>query len=502
MKTVSVIRTLPRAFFAAAALSLTAFAQAQFYTVVDLGASSSGETSGGSAINASGQVAGFFSVAGGGSRAALWTGDTPLDLGTLGGTYGYALSLNAAGTIVGSSYLPGDQALHAFVYDFSGRRDLGTLGGKNSAAVGINSIGQIVGNADLPNEAGSHAALWTGATIKDLGTFGGFYSYAYGINDSGQICGVASTASGANHAARWTGGIAEDLDALSRNSSGGLGINGAGQIAGYASVANFHTHATRWTGKVAEDLGTLYGGNSFGNAINRYGAVVGDIRVDFGGQYAFLYTSGQMQDLNTLVSADSGWTLTSASGINDSGWITGTGRYNGETHAYLLKPAASSGLSRIALEGVTNLSLISPAAPLGTFHISVRAPGSTTELYSNDISLAVTGGSGFGAYTLTGVPNGQYDVAIKGNKSLQVVIKGFNINGVDALPDVQLPAGDANNDNSVDSTDFTALIGAFSSDATIPGSGYDPTADFNYDGFVDSSDFTLLIGQFNNTGEK
>ncbi len=56
---------------------------------------------------------------------------------------------------------------------------------------------------------------------------------------------------------------------------------------------------------------------------------------------------------------------------------------------------------------------------------------------------------------------------------------------------------DSNNDNSVDSSDFTALIGAFNSSIAVPGSGYDPKADFNGDGSVDSTDFTQLIGSFN-----
>ena len=63
---------------------------------------------------------------------------------------------------------------------------------------------------------------------------------------------------------------------------------------------------------------------------------------------------------------------------------------------------------------------------------------------------------------------------------------------------MKLPAGDTNNDNSVDSSDFGVLIGAFNSDVTI--GGYDYRADLNQDGTVDSSDFGLLIGEFNNTG--
>ena len=93
-------------------------------------------------------------------------------------------------------------------------------------------------------------------------------------------------------------------------------------------------------------------------------------------------------------------------------------------------------------------------------------------------------------------------MAIKGAKNLRRVLPGVIVGGATtALPDVNLPAGDANGDNSVDSSDFGLLIGAFNSDAAISGSGYDATADFNFDGVVDSSDFGLLIGEFNNDGD-
>jgi hypothetical protein len=45
-----------------------------------------------------------------------------------------------------------------------------------------------------------------------------------------------------------------------------------------------------------------------------------------------------MIDLNSLLDSGSGWVLTSANGINDSGQITGTGIFQGQTHAYLLTP--------------------------------------------------------------------------------------------------------------------------------------------------------------------
>ncbi len=106
-----------------------------------------------------------------------------------------------------------------------------------------------------------------------------------------------------------------------------------------------------------------------------------------------------------------------------------------------------------------------------------------------------------GQYNISGLSTKAGILHIKPDKYLAVNVfvdfSAGNITGVDT----QFQPGDANNDNSVDSTDFTALIGSYNSDITVPGSGYDPTADFNGDGFVDSSDFMLLIGSFNQVGD-
>ncbi len=157
---------------------------------------------------------------------------------------------------------------------------------------------------------------------------------------------------------------------------------------------------------------------------------------------------------------------------------------------------------RIALEGVSDMTAVSSAAPTGIFAVIFRQPGTLNPLFSGKVSLTPVGaGSPFGAFSIPFVPAGTYDIAIKGTKNLRVAFPGVIIGaGTATVPDANLPAADANGDNSVDSTDFTALIGAFNSAANVPGSGYDSTADFNFDGAVDSSDFTLLIGEFNNTG--
>jgi probable HAF family extracellular repeat protein len=67
------------------------------------------------------------------------------DLGTLGGTYSYAWSINDKNQIAGAALLAGDVDYHAFRYSNGTKADLGTLGGTYSEAFDINLNGELVG---------------------------------------------------------------------------------------------------------------------------------------------------------------------------------------------------------------------------------------------------------------------------------------------------------------------------------------------------------------------
>ncbi len=130
-------------------------------------------------INASGQVAGTSTLPRPFPRqperehAFFWRNDgTPIqDLGTLGGTTSVPSALNDSGQIAGYSYKRGT-SLHAFVWmnDGTPMKDLGTFGGTRSDARDINSSGQVTGSANLAGDAGTHAFLWRndGSRIQDL----------------------------------------------------------------------------------------------------------------------------------------------------------------------------------------------------------------------------------------------------------------------------------------------------------------------------------------------
>ena len=173
----------------------------------------------------------------------------------------------------------------------------------------------------------------------------------------------------------------------------------------------------------------------------------------------------------------------------------------GRTYAIVSPVTGATVTGRLSLEGVADLTFLSPSAPLGTFTVTFRTAGTATVIKTANVTLTTAAGSPYGMFTVSGVPAGTYDVLIKGSKNLAVLSPNVVVSAASGtVPAVLLPAGDSNNDNFVDSSDFGTLIGAFNTDGSVAGNGYDPTADFNFDGFVDSSDFALLIGEFNNAG--
>jgi probable HAF family extracellular repeat protein len=337
----------------------TANAANTTYAIKDLGTLGYGGAIEVNDINNSGQVVGTSNTYTTTleTHAFLYEDGQMKDLGTLpDATFSWSrgLGINDAGQVVGISYAS-DDSMHVFLYSKStGMQDLGLkynwCGGpylNGGGTMGINDSGQIVGCFSPNGDSNPHASLYEDGQWKDLGTLpGGLWSAAYAINDSGQAVGYSEqrecppfcTTNRAILYSESTGMKDLGMPLESPNYSGKASdINASGQVVGYSG------HAYLYSGGQWQNLGTLGGCGSQAYGINDSGQVVGTsgtTEEPCGNPHAFLYSDGQMQDLNNLIPADSGWTLTDAMKINNSGQIVGEGHINGQaqTSLFLASP--------------------------------------------------------------------------------------------------------------------------------------------------------------------
>jgi probable HAF family extracellular repeat protein len=319
------------------------------YTILDLG--SLGGNGAAEAVNASGQVAGEAYSAGDQFRHAfLWQSSTGMiDLGTLGGPEAEANAINRSGQVVGWADTAATDPTwgpiyHPFLWQNGVMTDLGSLGLLSGAAA-VNATGQVVGSCFLVNPDGTqdnHAFLWQGGVMTDLNrqlpaNSGWDLQVAEGINDTGQITGYG-THNGLLRAFLLSGGTVADLGTLSSpGHSWGYALNNSGQVVGQSSTRTAADHAFLYGGGTMKDLGALSLGkdtSSEAHAINASAQVVGFSRwesydLSSGSQRATLWQGNQKTDINSLLPRNSGWVLTAAYGINDTGAIVGTGNHSG-----------------------------------------------------------------------------------------------------------------------------------------------------------------------------
>ena len=161
----------------------------------------------------------------------LWENGTLTDLGSLGGTFGFAQCSNNNAQVIGQSNLTGDSEQHAFFWDHGTLSDLGTLGGTFSMAFWLNSPGEAVGLAYTSGDVIFHATHWKNGMITDLGTLDGdCFSVAWAINSKSQIIGQSFSCDFSTvRTVLWENGSIIDLHLAS---SDPLNINDRGEIAG------------------------------------------------------------------------------------------------------------------------------------------------------------------------------------------------------------------------------------------------------------------------------
>lgn len=338
------------------------------------------------AINNAGQVAGFESFPVGGNRATLYDANRPQDHGfpvALDKTEALAISEAPGGGVGG--LLVGASNGHAAVFGFGGQdlslsaifqpkdiegKDKGPIIKVNGVmANGVNRAGQIVGYAivpieiyvglDLVNSFEQRAVLFD-AINRDTGkVIGTSRSIAQGINDNGIIVGenkgVAALFSARD-------GEITILNPTNTSSIANA-INNRNEIVGMQDgiATLFNVSGFLGTGLGATNKEPDISSEAFAinNAEKRQ--IVGKIKLFPGSQeHAALFSLNPEErflDLNDLIPDEFKkftienpggsprnleWLLTSAYGINDSGWIVGVAEVQGQSmgprRAFLLKP--------------------------------------------------------------------------------------------------------------------------------------------------------------------
>jgi probable HAF family extracellular repeat protein len=125
----------------------------------------------------------------------MWDATNGLrDLGTLGGQFAQAFSINNAGLVTGAAQVLAG-AFHAFTWDgVSGMRDIGTIGGDSSSGIFVNQSSHVAGNSTINAVDGRTHAFFYDGTMKDLGSLGSSstvsdLSSAFGVNSNDDVVG-------------------------------------------------------------------------------------------------------------------------------------------------------------------------------------------------------------------------------------------------------------------------------------------------------------------------
>jgi probable HAF family extracellular repeat protein len=329
-----------------------------------------------------------------------------IDLGTLGGTFGYAGGLNNLGSVTGGATLPGDTAQHAYLWRKGRMTDLGTFGGPDSdAPFPPNDFNQVAGAAETAtaDPLGEDVCgfgtgltcipfLWQNGKMTPLPLLGGNNGLAFEINNWGVIAGTSENTTQDSDCqlpqklqfqpVYWSRGKIYRLPILPGDTAGqAVVINDFGQIAGQSGICSRPgLHAVFWQNGRAIDMGNLGGtrGNVPGD-INNWGQVVGRSRISGDvTAHAFLWDKHLgMKDLGTLP-ADF---FSTADGINDLGQVVGAScDINFNCRAFLWENGVMTDLNTLIPAG-SSLYLVDAT---GTINNAGEIAGSAVDINSGE----------------------------------------------------------------------------------------------------------------------
>ncbi len=278
-------------------------------------------------LNDSGEVAGFFRVAGSPNLNHAFIASLPsgvTDIGTLGGAEAEARAINDSGVAAGWAHGAASNARRPFVWTSAAGMSDPDLSSYYGEAYGINGSGTAVGHSWILGGY-SRAKIWTaGGDVVDLGAPAGSQSVGRAINEGGDVAGdTIYTIGGSWKAFRYSGGVLEDLGTLGGSWSRAQRINDNGMVVGYSANASGSERPFAWipgTGMV--DIG-LPGSPAYHTGLNNQGHAVGYVMGAAGYYQPYIWSQVRgAVDLNALIPCrPANWRAHTAHGISDDGAI-------------------------------------------------------------------------------------------------------------------------------------------------------------------------------------
>lgn len=253
---------------------------------------------------------------------------------------GEASAINDAGVIVGQTYL----STRAMRWSDGGVMDLGTLGGSWAVAQSVNNSGLIVGSSGLAGDVRAAGFVWRDGLMTALPTPAAMTdAAAMGLSDTGFIVGFARNGDEPARAVRWRDGISEVLPSLNAGAHAyAKAVNDAGHAVGLEQD-DTRSRALLWRDGVVIDLGFFGAAYTEARDINNLGQIVG-VSDDFSDSEPFLWEDGVMYRLQQLLAPEfASVDLITASAINDRGQIAADAFIDGWQTAVLLTPIPAPG---------------------------------------------------------------------------------------------------------------------------------------------------------------
>ncbi len=284
-------------------------------------------------------------------RAVSWASGTeplrPADAAVIG-VPSLARAVNNGDVLVGMSMVGDD--VEAVMWSGDGTvTPLGRIGGARSEAFDVNETGAVVGYTHVDSTSSERAFLWTSGDgmIVLPGRPAQMNSRALGINDDGLVVGYSADST-ATLAVAWTDSGVVALTGLGGINSTATAVSASGTIVGWANLDDVVVRACAWDSVGVADLGALPSAElSVALDVSDAGIIVGYSETDtlppmYGRDHATIWRGAGAEDLNGLIAESPQWTLSQATGINESGDIVGFG-FNPDSlwHAFLLTPALS-----------------------------------------------------------------------------------------------------------------------------------------------------------------